>query len=70
MDDGTTSSSLSFSPFEHSRRSSSVDSCRLFGVMRLGFLVMWWDLVSDASDIGKGSTMMTTAPGIEQGAHV
>ena len=34
----------------------------LFRTVMLGFLVMWRDLVSGASDLCKSSTTMTTAP--------
>jgi hypothetical protein len=50
-------------PFGRSRWSSGIDSCYLLGAVRLGFLVMWRDLVSDTSDLCKGSMAMTAAPG-------
>ena len=49
--------------FRYSRESSGVDSCHLLGAVRLGFLVMWRDLVSGASDLCKGSTTTTASAG-------
>ena len=42
----------------HSRRSSGIDSCRFLWPAKLGYLIMyarWWDLVSVALDLFKGS---------------
>ena len=50
-------------PSGRSRQSSIVDSCHLLGVVMLEFLLMWWDLVSGASDLCKDVTVTTTAPG-------
>jgi hypothetical protein len=40
-----------FRLFGRSRQSSGVESCCLFAAVRLGFLVMWRDLVSGASEL-------------------
>ena len=50
-------------PSGRSRWSSGVDSCCLLGAVRLGFLVVWRDLVSGVSNLFKGSTATTAAPG-------
>ena len=50
-------------PSGHSRRSSSIDSYRLLGAVRLEFFVTWHHFVLGDLDLLKGSTTATTTPG-------
>lgn len=49
-------------PFGRTRRSSSIDSGYLLGAVRLGFFIVWLDLMSGASDLFKSSTATTATP--------